>query len=93
MKIIEQISYEEIYQYLTGKKEIERINTLSEEIPGYGIFKYIQKSCSPLINFNIQEEFTFSEAEGFLEDYFAGILNEENSLSIKGTQEKLWMNL
>jgi len=79
MKIVKQISYDEIYQFVTGKKELEKLKKLTDEIPGYGIFSFIQKVNSPLINFNSEVDFTFSDAEEYLEDYFAGTLNVDSA--------------
>jgi hypothetical protein len=79
MKVNEYISYEEIYQFLTNKDQITKINELAKNNPGYGIFLTVQKLSSPLINFNNEVEFTFSEAEKYLEDYFAGTMSVDDA--------------
>lgn len=76
------ISYEDIKQFLIGKKEIEFINKMSEKYPVYGLFITIQKLGSPLINYSENVDFTFDDAEEFLQDYLAGTLNVKSATKI-----------
>lgn len=76
------ISYEDIKQFLIGKKEIDIIYKMSEKYPAYGLFITIQKLGSPLINYSENREFTFDDAESFLQDYMAGTLNVKGATDI-----------
>jgi hypothetical protein len=74
MKSTEKLSYSELYAFLQGQKDLDKLAELQKNMAVYGIFGLMKKSMAIHSTYPAERNLTFNKAEEYLEKYLTGNL-------------------